>query len=180
MSKKGIQTTKNTKEFIQGGLEKIKKAKARVDRKVDEENKKWRAQFAADIRQARVKIVERKNYLYCQLSPTERPFKVLKQDHLTTIRWFVDGIKVTRRHMECGSGGASLGVGMGGGIRSCETIGGPHDSQGLYTYQVPKEVSDKAQFVCRLSFPKTPMDVLNNLLSVDSDSLTHVIVLRAI
>ena len=173
-SKQGIKKAKSAKDKIQNEVKKIRRAKAKVDRELSDKNQKWREDFEEDIKQARVEIIERQNYLYCQLRSTKSPFKVIKQDHLTSIAWFVNEAQVTRGQMECGSGGASLGVGMGQGGRDCDKIGGPHEPQGLYSYQVPKTAPDNSQFVCRLSFPKTPKEILKNLLSIDDNSLSHV------
>ena len=173
-SKRTIKAAQDTHQEFKSRIESIKKEKAKIDQEVREENAQYGRNVDSDVANAEAFITQEKGHLRCRLRPLEGAFKVIKQTEHTSIIWFVDGVKVTRRHMECGSGGASLGVGLGAGGRSCASIGGPHDRQGLYPYQVPKDSLDDAEFVCRLHFPKTLNHVWKDLLSADLDVLVKV------
>ena len=173
-SKLGLEKARETQERIKGKIESFKKEKEKIDREVEAENAQYRRDVEADAAQAEVYITVEKDHLRCRMRPTQGRFKILEQGPRTAITWFVNGVRVSRPHKECGSGRASLGVGLGGKGRSCESIGGPHDRQGLYPYQVPKGSPDDAEFVCRLSFPKTVNHIWKELLSVDLDSLVNV------
>ena len=173
-SKQSIQKVKDTQKGLAQKVEAFKKEKAKIDAEVAAKNAKYIEAFQADIKQARTVILEKDDYLLCKLETTQGPFKVLEQHDNSTIAWFVNETKVTRRHLECGTGRASHGVGLGQGGRSCEAMGGPHLKQGLYPYQVPKGAPDDADFVCRLSFPITVKEIFKDLINIDQDSLTHV------
>ena len=173
-SKQGIQKARDTRKVVKQKVEALKKEKAKIDADLAQENAKYLEDFRADIKQARAVVLEKNGYLLCELQSTQGPFRVIEQHEHSTIAWFVNDTKVTRRHLECGTGRASHGVGLGQGTRSCEAMGGPHLKQGLYPYQVPEGSPDAAAFVCRLSFPVTAKEIFKNLIRIDQDALTHV------
>ncbi len=173
-SKRSLEAAKDTRDRIKGQLESLKEEKAKIDREVAEKNQRYARDVDADVANAEVFITPEKGHLRCRLKPVKGPFKIIEQRAETRVAWFVDGEQVTRGQLECGVGAASLGVGLGGGGRDCDAIGGPPDPQGLYPYQVPQGAAADAEFVCRLYFPKTAKQAWRSLLARDLESLVKV------
>jgi len=173
-AQKTVKRVKDTKKKIGDTIDALKAEKEKVDRELEAENERYQQQVQEDLKHARSYISQEDGHLLCHLGTTGVELKEVGKDSHVSILWLVNGIKVTRRHRLCGSGGASLGVGLGGGGRSCEEIGGKPKRFGLYPYQVPKGSPADADFVCRLSFPRTAKEAFMDLLKIDKKSMAHV------
>jgi hypothetical protein len=171
---KTVKTVQETKKKIGDTIDALRAEKEKIDRKIKTENELYQKQVQEDLKRARSYISEETGYLLCHLGTTGVELKQIGKVSYVSILWLVNGVEVTRRHRICGSGGASLGVGLGGGGRPCSEIGGKAKPFGLYPYQVPQGSPADADFVCRLSFPRTAREAFKDLLDLDKESMAHV------